>query len=100
MILLDPKEKEIINIEGEKYINRNAGILQIKTFDFIEKVYIKKHYPKYKIIRTVVLFGSEETSIVEIEVGFLLNKNGQLVLSVKSPKLFQEAIKNLLDFWN
>lgn len=100
LILLDPKEKEIINIEGEKYINRNAGILQIKTFDFIEKVYIKKHYPKYKIIRTVVLFGSEETSIVEIEVGFLLNKNGQLVLSVKSPKLFQEAIKNLLDFWN
>jgi hypothetical protein len=47
-----------------------------------------------------VLFGSEETSIVEIEVGFLLNKNGQLILSVKSPKLFQEAIKNLLDFWN
>ncbi len=99
LILLDKKEKEILNIEGEKYVNRNAGILQIKTFDFIEKIYIKKHYPKYKIIRTVVLFGSEETSIVEIEVGFLLNKNGQLILSVKAPKLFQEAIKNLLDFW-
>lgn len=100
LILVDEKENEIINIEGEKYINRNAGILQIKTFDFVEKVYIKKHYPKFKIIRTVVLFGSEETSIVEIEVGFLLNRNGQLILSVKSPKLFQEAIKNLLDFWN
>lgn len=99
LILLDKKEKEIINIEGEKYVNRNAGILQIKTFDFIEKIYVKKNYPKYKIIRTVVLFGSEETSIVEIEVGFLLNKNGQLILSVKAPKLFQEAIKNLLDFW-
>jgi len=99
LILLDKKEKEIINIEGEKYVNRNAGVLQIKTFDFIEKNYIKKHYPKYKIIRTVVLFGSEATSIVEIEVGFLLNKNGQLILSVKAPKLFQEAIKNLLDFW-
>ena len=99
LILVDKKENEIINIEGEKYVNRNAGILQIKTFDFIEKIYIKKHYPKYKIIRTVVLFGSEETSIVEIEVSFLLNKNGQLILSVKAPKLFQEAIKNLLDFW-
>lgn len=99
LILVDKKENEIINIEGEKYINRNAGILQIKTFDFIEKVYIKKHYPKYKIIRTVVLFGSEETSIVEIEVGFLLNENGQLILRVESPKLFKEAIKNLLDFW-
>ena len=100
LILVDNKEKEVVNIEGEKYINRHKGILQIKTFDFIEKVYIKPSYPKYKIIRTVVLFGSEETSIVEIEVGFLLNKNGQLILSVKSPKLFQEAIKNLLDFWN
>ncbi|QQS28742.1 MAG: hypothetical protein IPM47_18150 [Sphingobacteriales bacterium] len=100
LILLDPKGNEIINIEGETYINRNAGILQIKTFDFIEKVYIKKHYPNYKIIRTVVLFGSEETSIVEIEVGFLLNQNGQLILSIKSPKIFQEAIKNLLDFWS
>lgn len=100
LILVDVKENEIINIEGEKYINRNAGIIQIKTFDFIETIYIKKHYPKYKIIRTVVLFGSDETSIVEIEVGFLLNKNGKLILSVKSPKLFQEAIKNLLDFWN
>lgn len=100
LILVDNKEQEIINIEGEKYSNRHKGILQIKTFDFIEDVYIKPSYPKYKIIRTVVLFGSQETSIVEIEVGFLLNKNGQLILSVKSPKLFQEAIKNLLDFWN
>lgn len=99
LVLLDKKENEIINIEGEKYINRNAGILQIKTFDFIEKVYIKKHYPKHKIIRTVVLFGSDETSFVEIEVSFLLNKSGQLILSVKAPKLFKEAIKNLLDFW-
>jgi hypothetical protein len=99
LILLDNKENEIINIEGEKYVNRKAGILQIKTFDFIEKIYIKKHYPKYKIIRTVVLFGSEETTIIEIEVSFLLNKNGQLILSLKAPKLFQEAIKNLLDFW-
>ncbi|MCB9221984.1 MAG: hypothetical protein H6615_09210 [Ignavibacteria bacterium] len=100
LILVDDKQKQVINIEGEKYINKCKGILQIKTFNFIENVYIKPSYPKYKIIRTVVLFGSKETSIVEIEVGFLLNKNGQLILSVKSPKLFKEAIKNLLDFWN
>lgn len=100
LIIVDDKENEIINIEGEKYINRNTGILQIKTFDYIEKFYIKEHFPNYKIIRTVVLFGSEETSIVEIEVGFMLNKNGKLVLGVKAPKIFHEAIKNLLDYWN
>ncbi len=99
LILEDTKRKEIINIEGEKYINRNAGILQIKTFDFIEEHYIKEHYPKYKIIRSVVLFGSEEETIVEIEVGFMLNAKGQLVLGVKAPELFKEAMKNLLDFW-
>jgi len=32
-------------------------------------------------------------------VGFLLNKNGDLVLGIKAPKLFKEAIKNLIDFW-
>ncbi len=99
LILEDGKRKEIINIEGEKYINRNAGILQIKTFDFIEKHYIKKLYPKYKIIRSVVLFGSEKDTIVEIEVGFMLNSKGQLVLGVRAPKLFKEAVKNLLDYW-
>ena len=99
LILQDVKRKEIINIEGEKYSNRKTGILQIKTFDFIEKHYIKKHYPKYKIIRSVVIFGSEKETIVEIEVGFLLNAKGQLVLGVKAPNLFKEAVKNLLDFW-
>lgn len=99
LILEDSQRKEIINIEGEKYINRNTGILQIKTFDFIEKDYIKKYYPKYKIIRSIVLFGSEEETIVEVEVGFMLNVKGQLVLGIKSPELFKEAVKNLLDFW-
>lgn len=99
LIVLDRKEKEIINIEGEKYINRNKGILQIKTFDFIEKNYISKYYPNFKIVRTVVLFGGNEKSIVEIEVGFLLNSEGELVLGINSPKLFRSTIKNLLDFW-
>jgi hypothetical protein len=58
-----------------------------------------KYYPKHKIIRMVVLYGSEKEEIVEIEVGFLLNANGKLILGVKAPRLFKEAIKNLLDFW-
>ena len=68
-------------------------------YDAFDKIYNKKHYPKYKIIRTVVLYGSKEEEIIEIEIGFLLNENGKLILGIKAPKLFQEAIKNLLDFW-
>ncbi len=43
--------------------------------------------------------GSKEEKIIEIEIGFLLNENGKLILGVKAPKLFKDAIKNLLDFW-
>jgi hypothetical protein len=52
-----------------------------------------------EIIRTVVLYGSQEEEIIEIEVGFLLNENGQLILGVKAPPIFQDAVKHLLDFW-
>jgi hypothetical protein len=99
LILIDFGRSEIVNIEGKKYQFRKNGIRELKTFNDIEKNYIKKYYPKYRIVRTVVLYGGTEKKVVEIEVGFLLNKNGDLVLGIKAPALFREAIKNLLDFW-
>lgn len=99
LILIDFGRSEIINVEGKKYQFRQNGIEELNSFEDIEKSYIKKYYPKYKIIRTVVLYGGTEEKVVEIEVGFLLNKNGDLVLGIKAPELFKEAIKNLLDFW-
>lgn len=99
LILQDIKRSEIINIEGKKYKYRLDGINELKNYDYIEKHFILKNYPAHKIVRTVVLYGSKEKQIFEVEVGFLLNENGQLVLGVKAPKLFHEAITNLLDFW-
>lgn len=100
LILIDFGRCEIINIEGKKYSFRKKGIEELNNFNFIEKNYIQKYYPKFKIIRTVVLYGSKEDKIFEIEVGFLLNENGQLILGINAPKLFIDAIKNLLEFWN
>lgn len=100
LILIDFDKSEIINIEGKKYKFRANGIEELKNFDAIENSYIKPNYPKFKIIRTVVLYGSNEEEVVEIEVGFLLNENGKLILGIKSPDLFKVAIKNLLDYWN
>jgi hypothetical protein len=97
--LKDFKRNEIIDIEGKCYQFREQGIEELKGFDDIEKLYINKFYPKYKIIRTVVLYGSSEEKIVEIEIGFMLNKNGKLILGVKAPVLFREAVKNLIEFW-
>lgn len=99
LILIDFGRSEVIDIEGKKYQFRQNGIEELKGFGDIEKTYIKKYYPKFKITRTVVLYGGTETKIIEIEVGFLLNENGDLILGIKAPKLFREAIKNLLDFW-
>lgn len=100
LILIDFDKSEIINIEGKKYKFRANGIEELKNFDPIENSYIKPNYPKFKIIRTVVLYGSTEEKVIEIEVGFLLNENGKLILGIKAPDLFKEAIKNLLDYWN
>jgi len=100
LILIDFGRSEIINIEGKRYKFRKEGIKELKNFKDIEKNYIKKYYPEFKITRTVVLYGGKAKKIIEIQVGFLLNKNGDLILGIRAPKLFKEAIKNLLDFWS
>ncbi len=99
LILIDFGRSEVINVEGKKYQFRQNGIDELNNYDFIEENYIQKHYPNFNIVRTVVLYGSKEETIIEIEIGFLLNENGQLILGIKAPKLFKEAVKNLLDFW-
>lgn len=99
LILIDFGRSEIINVEGKKYEFRHRAIEELALFKPIEDLYIKKYYSEYKIIRTVVLYGGTATEVVEIEIGFLLNRNGDLILGIRAPELFKEAIKNLIDFW-
>lgn len=100
LVLLDIKEHESITVEGKKYQLRQNGIDELANYDTFDELYLKKYYPAYKIIRTVVLYGSKEERIVEVEVGFLLNENGKMVLGIKAPKLFIRAINNLLSYWS
>lgn len=99
LVLLDIKETEAITIEGKKYEFLQQGIKELNNYDSFDKMYLNRYYPKYKVVRTVVLYGSIEKKIVEVEVGFLLNDYGQLVLGIKAPKLFTRAVRNLLDYW-
>lgn len=99
LILIDLERSEVINVEGKRYQFRLKGIEELNGYGDIERLYINKYYPKYGIVRTVVLYGGKDEIIVEIEVGFLLNENGGLVLGVKAPSIFKDAIKNLIDFW-
>jgi len=100
LILIDFGRSEIINIEGKKYKFRQKGARELKAFKDIEKLYIEKYYPKFEIIRTVVLYGGKAKKIVRVKFGFLLNENGDLVLGIRAPELFKKAIENLLDFWS
>lgn len=100
LILIDFVKCEIINIEGKQYGNMTQGFKDLEGFDDIERLYIKKYYPEFEIIRTVVLYGGNRNEIEEAKVGFLLNENGDLVLAIWSPYLFKQAIKNLKDFWS
>ena len=76
------------------------GIQELNNFDAFENTYIKTYYPDYtEIIRTVVIYGGVKEAIDRIEVSFLLNKEGKMVLGIQAPELFREAIRNLLDYW-
>lgn len=100
LVLLDISENEVITIEGKTYSNRKNGIEELKNYDIFDERYLKPFYPDFKIIRTVVLYGSKNEKIAEIKIGFLLNENGRCVLGINAPKLFKTAIKNLFDYWN
>ena len=59
LVLLDIKETEVITIAGKKYEFRRNGINELAGYDAFDKMYLKKYYPKFKIVRTVVLYGSD-----------------------------------------
>lgn len=100
LVLIDFEHSEILNLEGKKYEFRRKWIQELNEFDAIEELYLKPNYPGYKILRSVILYWSSEESIIEIEVSFLLNENWKMVLWIQSPKLFKQALKNLLDYWS
>jgi len=99
LILLDVERKQVLNIEGKTYDNMELGIKTLDNYDDIERLYIKKYYPGYKIQRSVVLYGGTQEIIEPIQVSFLLNQYGKMILGIRAPALFREAFKNLKEYW-
>ncbi len=65
LVLIDIKDTEIITIEGKTYENRGKGIDKLQWYDAFDELYIKPSYPLFKVIRTVVLYGSNQEKISE-----------------------------------
>jgi hypothetical protein len=99
LVLIDMERLKILNIEGKTFDNQLQGIRELNNYDEFENNYIKPHYPDYSIVRTVVLYGGLSEKIDKIEVSFLLNREGKMILGVRAPELFCMAIKNLLSYW-
>lgn len=99
LVLIDLERLQILNIEGERAQNMEVGIRQLEGFSFIEEHYIRQYYPEFKIVRTVVLYGGDDSSVTRVEVSLLLNSSGQIILGVQAPELFRESVRNLLDYW-
>jgi hypothetical protein len=96
MIIFDQGRNQIICVEGKRYATRQDGIEELKNYSYIEKKIIKPSHNPDSMIRTVVVFGSTETSISEKQIGFLLNSNGQMILGSQAPEIFREAIRTAL----
>lgn len=100
LILLDVERKQVLNIEGKTFDNMDLGIRTLENYADIERLYIQRYYPGYKILRSVVIYGSTNEAISPIEVSFLLNKEGKMILGIKAPQLFREAFNNLNKYWS
>lgn len=99
IVLIDVAESETITVEGKTYDRREQGISELDNYGSFDRLYLDKYYPAFHNVRTVVLYGGTERETVEIQVGFLLNAEGRLVLGIRAPKLFRRAVGNLLDYW-
>jgi hypothetical protein len=100
LILLDVERKKVHNIEGKTFENMDLGIRTLENYGDIERMYIKKFYPGFEIQRSVVLFGGTNEQIKPIQVSFLLNQDGKMILGIKAPQLFREAFENLKKYWS
>lgn len=96
MIIFDEKRNEVIDVEGKKFSTRKAGISELKNFSYIDNKIIKPSYAPDSILRTVVVFGSKEKSVLEKQIGFMLNEEGDILLGKEAPECFGEVVKKLL----
>lgn len=78
LVIKDRKRKEILDIEGEKIQNIRTGIQQIDDFKKFEEQYIKKYYPNYRIVQSLILYDDNWYKTI---------KNKQLLLLYKQIKI-------------
>lgn len=96
IVVYDRDRNLIIDVEGKKYSTRMQGIEDLKNYEYLDEKIIKPSHDPELFSHTVVVFGSNETTINEPEIGFMLNEDGKMVLGKNAPEIIREAIDKLL----
>tara|TARA_Y100000741_G_scaffold77027_1_gene56172 strand:+ start:263 stop:1651 length:1389 start_codon:yes stop_codon:yes gene_type:complete len=90
-VFSDEKTKTIFICEGEMFSNYKKGIAQLEGFDLFINLYVKKHFPKYTIIKSIILADANSNKCLDKTI-FQLNTNGKIVYSNSLPKKIIEFL--------
>lgn len=95
VIMRDDLNKIVYLIEGKQLSTMQNGLREIKDYDDIEELYIKRFFPGYEVRRYLTIFGGKLTSLPDDKVILYLNNSGQMFLNPCEKKLTEEIINKI-----
>lgn len=97
LVLFDKAQKEVINIEGKTYKNRQKGVVELNNFDYFEAEYVTKYYKDASITRSLILAGSGDISEAKKipQLSLYLHSDGTVVVGQSASPLIRAAVSKL-----
>lgn len=92
LILHSSEQNEIFLIEGKKLSTINAGLLQLETFDQVEREYVERYYPNCRIHKGLCIYGGNSSTVPHGKVIFYLTQDGRVCCNSNIPSYLKEMI--------
>ncbi len=93
VIMRDESRKIIYLIEGKKLSTIKEGLAEIKLYDDIENLYVKKYFSGYTIKRYLTIFGGNYSTLVNNEILLYLADDGTVIINNSEASLKNELEK-------
>lgn len=93
VIMRDESKKIIYLIEGKKLSTINEGLAEIKLYDDIESLYVKKYFPGYTIKRYLTIFGGSHTTLIDNKILLYLSDDGTVIINSSETSLKNDLEK-------
>lgn len=90
LILVDEPNRTVVVIEGKVVDNVELGLRTLDNYGDVERLYVAAHYPQYRIVRSLVLFGGVDARpLGRPRIDFLLTKDGHVHIGRGAPALYR-----------